>query len=311
VADHQLRPFRPDDASAVHGLHARHAVADVVDVHSTMEPVLDPDRVRRGMEAADWAVVAVDAAGSVIGWGSLRSWTEDDGTRVYLNDGYVAPPARRRGLGRRLLRESEAVATRLSVGHTGNSLTVLGANASTVQPDRMALLERSGYRQVFTMVEMEHDGSPVRPRQLPDGITVRAATVADARPLFDLTVRAWAGRPFFTTPTEDRLRDWLSRSQLDLFQVATIADRVVGLVAVNHTSARIEIEDVHVDPDLQRRGLATAMLTRTLSTLTQQGAGPIRLHTEGRDPAGARSLYERLGFQVVREYRRYRKPLSP
>ncbi|MFC7480353.1 GNAT family N-acetyltransferase [Luedemannella flava] len=120
----------------------------------------------------------------------------------------------------------------------------------------------------------------------------------------------WAGRPFSTLPTEDGLRDWLSRSQLALFQVATIADRVVGLVAASRTPARIEIEDVQVDPDIQRRGLATAMLTRTLRTLTQQGTGPIRLHTEGHDPAGARSLYERLGFQVVREYHRYRKSLS-
>jgi len=121
VTDHLLRTFRPDDASAICGLHARHAVADVVDVRSTVEPVRDPDGVRRGMEAAHWAVVAVDAAGSVVGWGSLRSWTEDDGTRVYLTDGYVAPPARRSGLGRRLLRESEAVAAQLSAGHTENS----------------------------------------------------------------------------------------------------------------------------------------------------------------------------------------------
>ena len=310
MTDHLLRTFRPDDASAIYDLHARHAVADVVDVRSTIEPVLDLDGVQRGMEAADWAVVAVDAAGSVIGWGSLRSWTEDDGTRVYLSDGYVAPPARRRGLGRRLLRESEAVAAQLSAGHTENSPVVLGGNASTVQRDRMTLLERSGYRLVFTMVEMEHNGSLVQPAHLLDGITLRAATVADARPLLALTARVWAGRPFFTLPSEDRLRDWLSRSQLAQFQVAAIADRVVGLVAVSRTPTRVEIEDVQVDPDLQRRGLATAMLTRTLSTLTQRGVGPIRLHTEGHDPAGARSLYERLGFQVVREYCRYRKPLS-
>ena len=310
MTDHLLRTFRPDDAAAICGLHARHAVADVVDVHSTVEHVLDPDGVRRAMETADWAVVAVDAAGSPLGWGSLRSWTEDDGTRVYLSDGYVAPPARRRGLGNRLLRESEAVAARLSAGHTENSPVVLGGNASTVQRDRMTLLERNRYRQVFTMVEMEHNGSPVQPGLLPDGITVRAATVADAGPLFALTARVWAGRPFFTLPSEDRLRDWLSRSQLALFQVATTADRVVGFVAATREPARVEIEDVQVDPDLQRRGLATAMLTRTLSTLTQQGIGPIRLHTEGHDPAGARSLYERLGFRVVREYCRYRKPLT-
>ncbi len=166
------------------------------------------------MEVADWAVVALDPAGSVVGWGSLRSWTEDDATRVYLTDGYVAPPARRRGLGRRLLRESEAVAAQLAAGHTDDGPVVLGGNASTVQRDRAALLERSGYRQVFTMVEMEHDGSPVQPRQPPDGIAIRAATVADARPLLALTARVWAGRPFFTLPTEDQLRDWLSRSQL-------------------------------------------------------------------------------------------------
>ncbi|WP_212829901.1 GNAT family N-acetyltransferase [Catellatospora sp. TT07R-123] len=275
-----------------------------------MEPLLDLDGVRRGMEAADRAVVAVEASGSVVGWGSLRSWTEDDGTRVYLSDGYVAPSDRRQGLGLRLLRESEAVAARLAVSSTGRGPVVLAGNASTVQRDRMALLERSGYRQVFTMVEMEHDGSPVPPRQLPDGVTVRAATVADARLLFALTARVWAGRPFFSLPTEEELRDWLSSSQLALFQVATSDDRVVGFVAASRSPARIEIEDVQVDPDLQRRGLATAMLTRTLSTLTQQGAGPIRLHTEGHDPAGAQSLYERLGFQVVREYHRYRKPLS-
>jgi ribosomal protein S18 acetylase RimI-like enzyme len=310
VPDHVLRAPRPDDAVAIHRLHARHAEADGVDVHSTIEPVLDPDGARRRLETADWAVVAVDAAGSVIGWGSLRSWTEDDATRVCLSDGYVAPPARRRGLGRRLLRESETVAAQLSAGHTGDGPVVLGGNASTVQPDRATLLERHGYRQVFTMVEMEHHGSPVRPRPLPDGITVRAATVADAGPLFALTARVWAGRPFFTPPTEDQFRDWLSRSQLAWFQVATTADRVVGFVAVSRTPARIEIEDVQIDPDLQRRGLATAMLTRTLSTLTRQDAEPIRLHTEGHDPAGARSLYERLGFQVVREHRRYRKPLN-
>jgi hypothetical protein len=31
-----------------------------------------------------------DVAGSMAGWGSLRCWTEDDRTRVYLIDGYTA-----------------------------------------------------------------------------------------------------------------------------------------------------------------------------------------------------------------------------
>jgi hypothetical protein len=108
---------------------------------------------------------------------------------------------------------------------TSGARSCWAGNASTVQRDRAALLERSGYRHVFTMVEMEHDRSPVQSRRLPDGVTVRAATVADAGPLHALAARVWAGRPYFTLPTEDRFRDWLRRSELSLFQVATAGDR--------------------------------------------------------------------------------------
>jgi ribosomal protein S18 acetylase RimI-like enzyme len=159
---------------------------------------------------------------------------------------------------------------------------------------------------VFSMVEMEHDGAPVAVPPLPDGIALRDAVVDDARALHELSARAWAGRPYFTLSAEADFRDWLGRSDRSLFRVATAGDRVVGLVAASRAPAVTEIEDVQVDPAVQRRGLATAMLARTLAVLT----GPVRLNTEGHDPAGARSLYERLGFRVVREYHRYRKPLT-
>jgi mycothiol synthase len=310
VSDHVLRPFRPHDASAIYQLHARHAAADLVDVCSTIDPPLESDDVRRRMAAAEWAVVVTDEAGSLTGWGSVRSWREDDGTLVYLTDGYVAPPARRRGLGSRLLREGEAAAAGLPPDGGVRGVVVLGGNASTVQQDRAALLEHNGYRHVLTMVDMQHDGRPVVPVRLPNGVAVRAATVADAQSLASLAARAWAGRPYSAVPAEEQFRDWLRRSDLSLFQVATVAERVVAFVAVTRTPIRVEVEDVTVHPDFQRRGLATAMLTRTLATVARQDAAPIRLHTEEHDPAGARSLYERLGFRVVRGYRRYRKSLA-
>lgn len=306
-----LRPFRPEDASAVHELQERYAAEDLVDVCSTIAPVLDRSGVEHRMRAATWAVVAADlSAGwdSVVGWGSLRSWREDDGTRVYLTDGYVAPPVRGRGLGTRLLASAESKASR-TADDSEDREVVLGGNASTVQPARAALLQRHGYQAVFSMVEMEHDRSPVRRRPLPAGVTVRAATVGDAGPLRALAARTWAGRRYSALPTEDRLREWLARSELALFQVATVDDRLVGFVAASHTPVRAEIEDVQVDPDLQRRGLATAMMTEALAELADRGDRPVRLHTEGQDPAGARSLYERLGFQVVSEHWRYRKPM--
>ncbi len=36
----------------------------------------------------------------------------------------------------------------------------------------------------------------------------------------------------------------------------------------------------------------------------------IRLHTDASDRHDARSLYEKLGFRVVKTYARYRKPMG-
>ena len=76
---------------------------------------------------------------------------------------------------------------------------MLAGNASTVQADRAALLERNGYRKAFALVEIEHDRSPEQPPRLPAGVAVRSATVADARSLVALTTRVWSERPLTTT----------------------------------------------------------------------------------------------------------------
>ena len=270
-----------------------------------MERLPTESDVARSVQTADDFRVAV-ANGEAVGWGSLRSWSEDDGTRVHLTDGYVAPPFRRTGVGTRLLHEAEAVARHAP---RDGDAAVLAGNASTVQADRAALLTRNGYVAVFSMVEMEL-GTPVGSTEpLPEGLLVRDAVVDDAAALIGLSERAWAGRPYFTSPTEGQFRAWLSRSDLSLFQVATTRGRIVGLVASIAHDTHAKIDDVQVDPDWQRHGLASALLTRNLKLLAARGVRPIRLHTEGHDPAGALSLYRQLGFDVVREYHRYRKPL--
>jgi ribosomal protein S18 acetylase RimI-like enzyme len=223
-----------------------------------------------------------------------------------LTDGYVAPAFRRTGVGTLLLHRAETVARQT---RRDGGAAVLAGNASTVQADRAALLAKNGYLAVFSMVEMELARPVSSTSPLPKGLLVRDAVVDDAAALIGLSERAWAGRPYFISPTVDQFRAWLRRSDLSLFHVATTREQIVGFVASSPHDTHAEIDDVQVDPDWQRRGLASALLTRNLELLTARGARPIRLHTEGDDPAGALSLYRRRGFDVVREYHRYRKPL--
>ena len=291
----------------------------------------------------EWSVEAVTADGVIAGWSSLRSWAEDDGVRVYLTDGHVAEGFRRRGLGGLLLDRAEAAAARLAAERGAEETAqpaaeetaqpaaeetaqpavrgtaeraaqrgegreahrqgpvVLGGNADETDTGREALLRSRGYERVFTMVCMVRERSPVPRRDLPEGVGVRTVTVGDAGDLRRLAERAWAGRPFVSLPSEERLRDWLQRSDPAGFLVATAGERIVGFIAVTGD----EVEDVQVDPDFRRRGIASALLSRALDGMD----GPARLRTEAHDPAGARSLYERFGFRVTQRQYRYRKPL--
>ncbi|WP_433788463.1 GNAT family N-acetyltransferase [Actinoplanes sp. CA-252034] len=266
-----------------------------------LRPLRAGDAVDERLEPAEWSLVAAAGDGTVAGWASLRSWTEDDGVHLFLTQGHVRAAHRRRGLGGMLLDASEAAAARLAEQRRLSGTVMLGGNADDGQDDRAALLASRGYARIFTMVWMRRDASPVPPRDLPKGIAVRTATVDDAGDLWRLAQRAWAGRPFVILPSADRLRDWLCRSDRSSFLVAMSGERIAGFVAAHGD----EIEDVGVDPDFQRRGLASALLSRVLADL----GGPARLRTEGHDPAGARTLYEKLGFRVVTSHHRYRKPL--
>ncbi|GAA1653929.1 GNAT family N-acetyltransferase [Actinoplanes couchii] len=219
----------------------------------------------------------------------VRSWVEDSGVHVFVVDGDA-------------LDEAEETVRRMVAEQGITGPVVLGANADDGEHEREAMLLGRGFRRAFTMVDMRRDAGPVPQKPLPEGFRTRTVTVEDAAELWRLAGRAWAGREFISLPSEDRLRAWLRRSDLSTFEVVTSGDRIAGFVAV----VGDEIDDVLVDPDFQRRGLASVLLSRALTRL----GGAAWLRTEAHDPSGARTLYERFGFRVTASHHRYRRALS-
>ena len=92
--------------------------------------------------------------------------------------------------------------------------------------------------------------------------------------------------------------------------VASEGSRTVGFVALRlHAGERLgEIYMIAVDPDFQRRGIATALTSHSLAWLRKAGMTTVVVDTGG-DPghAPARRTYESAGFRLVPIARYFKK----
>ena len=90
----------------------------------------------------------------------------------------------------------------------------------------------------------------------------------------------------------------------ELFFVIKDGRRIAGYIATCVAARNAEIVSLAVHPDYRRRGLAAALLRRTLRALRDAGARRAELMVRTGNQAGAR-LYRTFGFRRVRTVRRY------
>jgi ribosomal protein S18 acetylase RimI-like enzyme len=100
--------------------------------------------------------------------------------------------------------------------------------------------------------------------------------------------------------TEDEVRQWYAGKldEWDWGQVVCAQDMVVAYLAASGA----HIDQLFVDPDHQRAGLGsallTAMLERRLTAMLERRLRPATLHVFAENRP-ARAFYERFGFQEV------------
>ncbi len=132
---------------------------------------------------------------------------------------------------------------------------------------------------------------------------IRLATATDIPPALDL---AWRMFVKYDAPDygvehtermreaiEDRLKD-LSIYNQRLLVVALADGKVVGMIETYGTE-RISL--LFVDSEYQRKGIATALMSKVASELKKRGYDKIVLNSS---PHGL-SFYKRFGFTVVEE----------
>ncbi len=268
-------------------------------------------------------LMAEDEAGRAVAYTRVW-WDQDDqGSRRYFHLNRILPEARRRGLGRAMLRWAESRLRAIAAQHADDSpkhFFVWAYNLASI-PGKVRLLEAEGYTPVrygFMMTRSLLEPIDVPP--LPGGLEVRPARPEHFRQVHAALDEAfrdhWGHRP----STEQDFQSWVKWPLLNpaLWQVAWAEDDVAGLV-LNFISAddnaafnlkRGWADPIAVRRPWRRRGLARALIMRSLQLLKEQGMTEAALGVDTQNPNGALQLYESCGFKAVKRSAAYWKELA-
>jgi GNAT superfamily N-acetyltransferase len=137
-------------------------------------------------------------------------------------------------------------------------------------------------------------------RTIAPDVCLAQAGAADAAYLYDLVERTmcsyveatWGGW------REAETRDTLSKAAAEgRYSLIHVGDQVVGAVCVERHATHIQLEQLYVEPQHQRRGIGTTIVR---DILAEAGCSklPVRLRVLAVNPA--RELYARLGFVVTK-----------
>ena len=260
--------------------------------------------------------------GRAVGYG-VRGWFDvtDSELRQYRVDGSVHPAWRRRGIGRTLLRENMRLAEQLASGHQTQRGRAFGSQSHEHQAGDDALLYGAGFkpaRYFFDMLRPTLDEVPVVP--LPAGLEVRPATAADARAVWLADVDSFRDHWGGYDESDESFQRFVDAPEFDpsLWVVAWDQDEVAGgvingIYPEENESLGVSrgwLDSVFTRRPWRRRGLARALIARSLVLLRERGMTGAMLGVDAANATGALGLYENVGFQVEHRSTAWRKPFE-
>jgi ribosomal protein S18 acetylase RimI-like enzyme len=134
----------------------------------------------------------------------------------------------------------------------------------------------------------------------PEGLALRRARRRDRQRVLTLDGAAF---PAFWHLDGPGLDDALGATPTVRFRVAQPAgrgDELSGYAVTGRAGSRGYLQRLAVHPDVQRGGVATALVADALRWLRRWGGREVLVNTQ-EDNAAAVALYERLGFRRQRE----------
>ncbi len=142
-------------------------------------------------------------------------------------------------------------------------------------------------------------------------VTIRAATMADAKRLAELSGQL--GYPATPEEISRRLSKILGNEEHSLLVAETPGARVIAWVHVHliyplEEEPQAEIGGLVVDHAYRARGMGQALMQQAEQWAREKGCRALRLRSNVIR-TGAHAFYERLGYQMVKTQKVFRKTL--
>lgn len=265
-----------------------------------------------------------EADGQVVGYGRGEWWDEAGGPLLYGIYLHVHPDWRAAGLGEAMLGWLETRMREVAAGHDPARSKEFQRYARETELYNTALVEAAGYtvaRRFYSMVRPDLEDIPDFP--LPEGLEVRPVRPEHYRALWDADIDAFRDHWGFSAPEEEDYERWLQDPtifQPELWQVAwdVATNEVAGQVRTfisheeNRQLGRLRgyTEFISTRRPYRRRGLARALIVRSLHAQKAAGMTESALGVDSENLSGALRVYEACGFRPVQRSATYRKPMT-
>jgi len=313
------RPLTLDDAAAYVRLHEEARVADAGE-EVMSEEVARHELTDPGCPLAANTLALEAPGGSLAASIMIHERLQGiDSRRIFLW-GVTDPATRGLGIGRAALAWALARADEILAGEPAALVRVVEAFKDVRLADAIALHEAAGFRPARWYFDMRRDLREPLP-EMPDlrdlrlepylpGLSERMRLAhneafADHWGSEPLTAGTWdrhfVGDPFF--------RGDLSFVAFDGDEIAGYTINYVSEADWQATGVREGwVGQLGVRRPWRRRGLATALLVRSMEAFLAVDLEAATLGVDAENPTGALGVYERAGFRAIRRSVRMQRP---